>query len=797
MKIIKRIIIGLLILILVVAAGLYLYLQTTKPTYSGELSLAGLQEPVTVHYDDYGVPHIYAQNETDAYFALGYVHAQDRLFQMEMIRRAASGRLSEVLGKDLLKVDKLFRALGINEFAEAHAQKFLQTDTAEFQRAALAYQKGINEFVRTGQTPLEFSVIGIPKTEFTPKDIYLAVGFMSFGFAEGLRADPVLEKIKNELGSEYLKDLAVQTPANAVRIQNFDGDGKVKATDSLIAFFDEALNKIPVPLWQGSNGWAIAGDRTASGMPILSNDTHIGFAQPAVWYEAHLEYPGYKFYGHHIAGIPFGLLGQNHFAGWGLTMFENDDTDFFYEETNDNNQVKYKGEWVDLQWRKEIIKVKDEVDVELTIPVSPHGRVISGILDFIDDTKPVSLWWLLNHETNYALQAAYQLNHSQNFNDVEKAASLFSAPGLNLMYADAHGNIAWWAVAKLPIRPTHVVSKFFLDGASGNDEYQGFYDFSKNPHSVNPPWGYVYSANNQPDSVDGVLYPGYYYPRSRAGRIEELVKENKKWTVEEVKTTILDVTSHMHADIAHQFAAILKEVNQTEFNELTTQLESWNGQHETNLTAPAIYYNLLAQTMRLAMADEISHEAFEAIAATSVLKNSYEHLIASENSPWWDIKDTEAKETRAEIISRAATKTIALLKATCGENPADWKWGKIHTLTHKHAFDAVKPLRSFFNVGPFEVPGGSEVINNLHFSLDTTGYFNVDGGPALRKITDFADAENGITVSPSGQSGNVMSAHYGDQAEMFASGKFRKMLMNKTEIETGERKLILKPINSL
>ncbi|MBL7862000.1 MAG: penicillin acylase family protein [Cyclobacteriaceae bacterium] len=793
MKIIKRILIGLLGLILVATLGLYFYLTSTKPVYSGELTLSGLNEPVEVYYDEYGIPHIYAQNETDAYFALGYVHAQDRLFQMEMIRRAASGRLSEVLGKDLLKVDKLFRTLGIHVFARAHAQKFLNADTSAFQKAALAYQHGINEFVRTGKTPLEFSIIGIPKTEFKPEDIYLAVGFMSFGFAEGLRVDPVLEKIRTELGAEYLKDLAVQTPVNAVLIKNFDGKGNIPTTDSLISFLSTALEKIPVPLWQGSNGWAVAGSRTASGQPILANDTHIGFAQPAVWYEAHLEYPGYRFYGHHIAGIPFGLLGQNHFAGWGLTMFENDDTDFFYEETNEEGQVKYKGEWVDLTWRKEIIKVKDDVDFELTIPATPHGNMISGILDHTEELKPASLWWLLNHETNYALQAAYQLNHSKNFTDVERAASLFSSPGLNLMYADAHGNIAWWAVAKLPVRPEHVVSKFFLDGSSGLDEYQGFYDFSKNPHAVNPPWGYVFSANNQPDTVEGVLYPGYYYPRSRAGRIEELLQEEKKWTREDMKVINLDVTSHMHAEIAHQLASILNEINKPEFKEVTSQLETWQGQHETDLTAPAIYYNLLSQTMRLAMADEISHPAFESLAATSLLKNSYEQFIGNERSPWWDDKKTEAKETRAQIVEKAATTTIQLLISICGTNPEDWKWGKVHTLTHKHAFDAVKPLRSIFNVGPFKVPGGSEVINNLHFSLDTTGYFHVDGGPALRKITDFADLENGETVSPSGQSGNVMSAHYNDQAEMFATGKSRKMLMNREAIQSGGRKLVLTP----
>ncbi len=793
MKIIRRILLGLLILMLLIIAIGYAYLQTTKPSYSGQLSLSGLKEPVDVFYDDFGVPHIYAQNEEDAYYALGYVHAQDRLFQMEMIRRAAGGRLSEILGPDLVKTDKLFRTLGISKFAKEHAEKFLSSDTAAFQRSALAYQKGINQFIKTGKIPLEFSIIGIPKEEFKPEDIYLAIGFMSFGFAEGLRADPVLEKIKKELGADYLKDLAVQTPANAVTIKNFSGPVKNKATDSLISYLSDALGNIPVPLWLGSNGWAIGGERTASGFPILANDTHIGFSQPAVWYEAHIEYPGYKFYGHHLAGIPFGLLGQNDFCGWGLTMFENDDSDFFTEEFNDEGKVKYKGAWVDVQWRKELINVKDSSAIEITIPVTPHGNVINGINELVNEDQPTSLWWLLNHETNYAIQAAYNLNHSKSFADVEHAASLFSAPGLNLMYADKTGNIAWWAVAKLPIRPTHVVSKFFLDGSSGKDEYLGFYDFSKNPHAVNPPWGYVYSANNQPDTVEGILYPGYYYPRSRAGRVEELIRENKKWTLDEIKKINLDVTSHMHADIAHEIGAVLKALHKSELNDIASQLAGWNGEHQADQTTPAVYNNILSHIMRMAMADELTVKAFETLAATSILKNSYEQFIKNENSPWWDDRNTDARETRAMIVENAAHKTISLLTFIAGSNPKSWKWGKIHTLTHNHAFNSVKPLRKFFNVGPFEVSGGSEVINNLHYKLDTTGYFRVEGGPALRKITDFGDPENGVTITPTGQSGNVMSKHYSDQAEMFATGRFRKMLMNREEIKSTSTLLQLKP----
>lgn len=793
MKILKRILLGVIALVILIVAAVYLYLLSTKPIYSGELTLAGLQQPVEILYDEYGVPHIYAQNEEDAYYALGYAHAQDRLFQMEMIRRAAAGRLSEVLGADLLKVDKLFRTLGLNKFAKEHAEKFLSADTAAFQKAAHAYQKGVNQFVRTGKTPLEFTIMGIPKEEFTPKDIYLAVGFMSFGFAEGIRADPVLEKIRRELGVEYLKDLAIQTPADAEIIKNFSGPAKNLETDSLIAFFSEALEKLPVPLWQGSNGWVIAGDRTESGLPILANDTHIGFAQPAVWYEAHLEYPGFKFYGHHIAGIPFGLLGQNDFCAWGLTMFENDDTDFFTEEFNDDGKVKYKGEWVTAAYKTDTIKVKGQPDETLVIVSTPHGNVVNGILDFTKEIKPTSLWWLLNHETNEALQAAYNLIHASSFKEAEHSASLFSSPGLNLMYGDRAGNIAWWAVAKLPIRAPHVQSKLFLDGASGKDEPLGFYDFSKNPHAVNPPWGYVYSANNQPDSVDGVLYPGYYYPRSRAGRIVELLKADKKWTAEDMKTINLDVTSHMHADIAKDFVSILKSFNDPAFQDLINVLDKWNGEHRASQTAPSVYYNLLSQTMKLAMEDEIGADAFKALMATSIPKNSYQMFIENDQSPWWDNNKTTEKETRALIIKQAAINTLQLLQTTSGKNPSDWQWGKIHTLTHKHPLDAVKQLRSFFNVGPFVVDGGSEVINNLHFSLDSTGYFPVSGGPALRKITDFSDMENGITASPTGQSGNVMSSHYDDQAEMFAAGKFRKMLMNREVIKLKGTTLLLKP----
>jgi len=791
MKILKIALVSVVTLVLLIFITTYIYLKTTKPTYSGEISLTGLKEQVQIDFDNYGIPHIVAKNAQDAYFALGYVHAQDRLFQMEMLRRAAGGRLSEVLGKDFIKVDKLFRTLGLNVFADLQTKLFLSNDTSDFQKAALSYQKGINEYIRKGKKPLEFSIIGIPMTEFTPEDIYLAIGFMSFGFAEGIRTDPVLEKIKTELGIDYLKDLAVTSGEQEVKIRNFFGSTNKDRNQALFATIGTALEKIPTPLWYGSNGFVVAGNRTASGFPILANDTHIGYAQPAVWYEAHIEYPGFSLYGHHLAGVPFAMLGTNRFCAWGLTMFENDDTDFYVETVNPTNpmQVKYKDQWENISTRDEIIKVKGQKDIVFKVKSTRHGPIVNGILNEVDTTlQPITFWWLLNEVPNRSLQATYLLNRVSSFSQAQEVTSMYSVPGLNLMYADVDKNIAWWAVAQLPIRAPHVNTKFFLDGQTGLDEPIGYYDFSKNPQSINPPWGFVYSANNKPNPVDSVSYPGYYYPRSRAGRIEKLISENKKWTIADMQKIQLDVVSQMHQDIAKLMAGILKEINDPAFNEWAEALEKWDGRHEATDVVPSIYYNLLFQIMKQAMVDELGTEPFESFIKTSLAKNSYDILIGNKTSLWWDDRRTEDKiESRVDIVHRAAQNTLKLLIKTSGEKFNDWTWGKIHTLTHKHALASVKPLDKFFNVGPFTVGGGYEIINNLHFDLDSTGYFPVKGGPALRKVTDLGDLEHGVTISPTGQSGNVMSEFYKDQATMFVNCKYRPMLMNEKEIKESSK----------
>jgi penicillin amidase len=795
MRLLIRIGFGLLLLLAVAAVAGWWFIRSKNPVYEGSLSLNNLKQPVEVYFDAYAIPHIYAQNEEDAYRALGYLHAQERLFQMEMIRRVGAGRLAEILGPDLLGADKLFRTLGINSFAERQAGLFLSADTAAYQRATFAYIDGVNQYIETGPTPVEFTLIGIPKTPFTPEDLYRIVAFMAFGFAEGIVHDPLLQYIRDTYGDEYLSDLALQTPPDAVRIKSFTGQVR---TGELTAALGRAVAGIRIPQFIGSNGWAIAGHRTASGSPILENDTHMGFAQPAVWYEAHIEYPGYSFYGHHLAGLPFGVLGQSRRHGWGITMFENDDTDFFVETVNpeDSTQVRFRDRWETLDTRKETIKVKGQDDVTLTVRVSRHGPIMNGLLDGMPDSggKPVALSWVLHMADHPLVQTLYDLNHSKSLDHFRSGVARLAAPGLNIMYADKEGNIAWWAAAKLPIRPPHVNSKLFLDGSSGADEYLGFHDFSKNPQSVNPPWGYVYSANNQPDTVGGNYFPGYYYPKSRAGRIESLLRDEKKWTAEDVRQVNQDVVSLAAPGIAALLIEGAGAVSNDGEKAAIEQLRTWNGDHQRGDLAPGLYYVWLSFTLSDMMRDELGDTLFSQLMKYSLIKNSFEKLLGNENSPWWDNVQTEAKETRVAVVQGALTKTLRTLSDRYGSDPTAWTWERMHTLTHPHPLGQAEPLDKLFNVGPIGVPGGMEVINNLSFEPgDTTGHFHVGFGPALRKITDFADPENGITMSPTGQSGHRFSGHYADQAQAYAEGKFRKMMMNKEEITGRGRKLDLLP----
>lgn len=799
MKILKVSLLSLLSLVVLIVLAIFIYLQSLKPQYSGQASIGSLQAETTVHFDTYGVPHIYAENEPDAFRVLGYLHAQERLFQMEMIRRVASGRLSEVLGKEMLDVDKFFRTLGIQKVAQASVIQMMEEADSAYVKAAKAYLEGINEYIKKGKTPIEFSLIGIPKDTFTMEDTYMIAGYMSFGFAEGFKIDPMLTSVKQKLGDQYLKDWAIDWTNGAAKIP-VTGMDSGKVASSLAYNHHDIISKIPTATWIGSNGWVVSGNKSASGGVILENDTHMGHSAPGIWYEAHIETPDWGFYGNFVAGFPFAMVGHSRFSGWGLTMFENDDVDFFFEKSNpnDSTQIWVNGAWEKLSYRQETINIKGGETETITIRESTHGPIISDIHEDVKQLskEPISVWWAFVQQNSRDLKAVYGLAHSKSLVEARHYVSLIYAPGLNVMYGNARGDIAWWATARLPMRPSHVQSKLFLDGSSGKDEYQGFLEFNQNPMSENPTSQFVYSANNQPDSIKGGLYPGYYVPENRAKRISELLAQENAWTVDKMKTMAFD--NHGLVDLAlaqHLLGVLAKERLDKLETESLAMLTNWKGEYETVAIGPTIYNKWLAFIFELSHRDELG-ELYDAFVSTHTMKCTIAPFIQNDSSIWWDnIETPDIRETRSDIVFNAYQAAIAQLRKEYGDAPETWAWGNAHVLEYKHLVGDKKPLDRIFNLGPFALSGGNEVINNQGFKLSTEGKHTTSFGPAMRRIIDFSDPENSYSVLPSGQSGYFMSKHYNDQVALYIQGQFRKQLMNKEEIEaTAGSTLIFKKV---
>ncbi len=797
MRKLKRLGWGFLALIGVLAVIIGGFTYHLKPDYDGEKSLQNLSGEVQVYYDTYGIPHIYAENDTDAFKALGYVHAQDRLWQMELLRRIGKGGLSEVFGKDLLGTDKFFLALGIDEYSTETIAKLNSSDVAV--QLSQAYLDGVNEFVKEGPTPVEFYLTGLEKTPFELKDVYNTLGYMAFSFAMAHKTDPLLSKIKDKLGFEYLKDLAVHSDTTTLWIKNYPNT-KNDSIRKSISEVMSSLEKLSIPLFEGSNGWAIAPEKTKSGKVIFANDPHIGYSQPSVWYEAHVSTPNYEKYGYHLAGVPYPILGHNRKLAYGMTMFENDDVDFYYEKTHPTDPRKYKeGKgWKDYEVISKTIEVKDSENVQFSYKKTNRGPVLNGIADQITGDRPISMWWIFTKVENKLLTSLYNMSYAKGLDDFEQALEDLHAPGLGIVYGDADDNVAWWAAAKLYEIPDSVNTKFVYEEGKGLPVEKKYLDFSKNPHAINPPWHYVYSANNQPDSIAGMLYPGYYLPENRGRRIEELLEGKDDWDKEAVGDMITDNTSPVNVEIVSQ---LLKKVNVEGLNDSHLQildnLKAWKGDYPVESTAATVYHRWMYFILKNTFKDELGETLFEEILNTHFIKRTIAPIIGKESSIWWDNTNTSGTiESQSYIVTISFKEAMEALGDQLGKDTTAWVWGNVHTLEHGHPIGQVEALKSFFNVGPFAINGTREVINNTYFPYTEDGINKVSSGPSTRRVVDFSDVENSMSILPTGQSGNPFSEHYKDQAEMYAKGEFRKMMLNKEEIlSTSKSQLILTPKN--
>jgi penicillin amidase len=809
MKLVTKILLSLLGLVILVTLGLFWYMYAKQPQRSGEVTLSKLSAPVTVRYDELGVPHIKAGNEPDLYRALGYVHAQDRLFQMEMARRLAQGELAEVMGIKLVKLDRLFRTLGLR----AHAKKVAAAMDPQSPAvvALTAYLDGVNQFQASHPAPIEFDILGIPKRPFTVEDTVAVSGYLAYSFAMAFKTEPLMTFVRDELGEGYLNifeldwnPMGVLQKAAPTAQLNPHLPQRVpdwEALNQLAQVSREAEDLAGVPLLEGSNAWVISGKRTSSGKPMLAGDPHMGFSLPSVWYEAQLSAPGLELYGYFSALNASALLGHSQQFGWSLTMFQNDDIDLIAEKANPDNpkQVWFKDQWVDLESTVETIQVKDSKPIKLTLQRSPHGPIISNAFkDNLGNTAasaPVAMWWAFLETENPILQAFYELNRADTLAKAREAASKIHAPGLNIVWANAAGDIGWWAAAQLPVRPLNINPTFILDGASPEADKTGFYRFSDNPQQENPLQGYILSANQQPQSTSGVPIPGYYNLYDRAQALEDRLGSDKfQWHQFNTESLQLSTqTGYFWRVLSPLMADLSDAVREPLERSVFDSLVQWDGQYSVPNIPPTVFTQFVYELTKASMADELGPAQFENLLGTRALDLALPRLAADETSPWWNNVKTEKPETRRDIVRIAWRASMDHLKATLGKSPNDWGWGNAHTLTHVHPLGNQMLFDWVFNVGPFAAPGGREVPNNLSTPIGPAPWA-VKHGPSARRIVDFADASKARGIIPVGQSGVPFDLHYSDQANAYMVGGNMPQYLKEQDVVANTRNLLtLKP----
>lgn len=791
----------ILSLIVLLAVGFVFYfVKSSQAPMDGELALKNLKGSVSVIRDQYGIPHIKATTMLDAYRALGFVSASERLFQMEMERRMANGELSEIFGRRTLDSDKLFRTLGLKSTMAEMLQKKAAAHTIdpEMERELDAFYDGVNQFQERGKLPIEFDILGIKPRPFSALDGYSFIGLMSFSFGVANTAEPLLTKLRARLGEDLVNDLRTdETPAEIREKEKLKQQEKQqKEKSKRFVYNNSPVSKILAdleegfPLFEGSNGWLLAGKRSKSGFPILANDPHITYSHPGVWFEAHLMVNNYETYGHFLSILPFPVLAHNHDRGWGLTMSLADDMDLYRETLNPKfKSYQFKDKAVPYHERFERIQVKGEKAHEMVVLETQHGPIMDEVFSDPAD-KSIALKWAFRSPENDPMYALFRMGRARSMEEFKAAVALGKAPGLNVLYADKK-NIGWWMFGEIAKKSKHTPSDFILDGSSGLDEYIGVLSFEEKPHLENPPSGIIVSANARPVGIPPLPddLRGDFQPDDRYKSLSALLNQKEVWSVEELKEI---QTLSLNLENKLILTELLKEID---FRNLWKKergqayleiLKKWDFISDKDAVAPALYYTWCREIMKILLRD-FSSDELEAYARLPHSWGFIKRVVLHPESPWWK------KFDRRRVFTEGFNNTIESLRQQLGDDSSNWSWGHLHTLEFIHPIGRVKPFNKIFNVGPIEMSGAAHEINNQKQAGVRDG-FKIKAGPSTRRIIDFSDAGKAWGILPIGNSGHIFSPFYKDQVELFSKGLYREEWLNEKDIKDHQtHELVLVP----
>jgi len=788
----RKLVIALVVLLVSMAAittTFGLLVLRPLPSVDDDERLLGLDERVEVLRDTYGVPHIFATDTHDLFFAQGYVTAQDRLWQMDIYRRAAEGRLAEVLGEPGLESDRFMRTLGLGRAAQLDLG-MISNETRGFLEA---YMEGVNKFLQQhGESlPVEFTILGYRPEPWTVLDT-LAISKLQLYDAAGNYTQELLRaSIAARLGPEALATLLPDASTNAV----FD-DARAWAlvapalSPGLAGDGPAALANVLGGAGQGlgSNCWALAGSRTASGKPLLAGDPHLPVRNPSIWYEVALDAGDLHFIGFSIPGVPGVVIGHNDRIAWSFTYAYADTQDLFVERQDpaDLRRYEFEGRMENATFTREVIKVKGRADdVVVDVAITRHGPILTPVLK--DQKAQLALRWSALDGTR-TVEAVLGMGRARNFSEFRAAAALFAGATLSACYADIDGHIGYQLVGRLPDRKSGD-GRMPVPGWSGDYEWRGLLPAEDNPFLLDPPDGVVLNANNRPvDRATDTGWGGEWDPGFRYAFLRAALTGMTGADVARLRSLQTDVTS---LPVQRFRAAILSARAVSPLAaEAQGLVRNWDGGLGLDSAAAAIYESWLVRMCERTFRDKLGQSLYEQYLADGRPTFALYELIGSPSSTWFaDLASGEAGD-RDSIASQALEDAVRDLAKRFGPATASWRWGDLHTVSFEHPLSAAKPLDLILTIGPVRRAGDGYSPNNGAYSLLKP--FAVRTHPSERQIVDLADVDASLSIIPTGQSGQPYSPHWGDQTQLWASGQYKPMALSRDKIGKLEGKLVLR-----
>jgi penicillin amidase len=780
------------------------------PVYEGELVIPGLKNRVQVYWGTYGVPHVYAANEHDVFLAQGYLHAQERLWQMEMNRRFLTGRMAEIFGSfpvpwkeltshfrgcDTAEFDYFMRVIGIRRAALASMEVLGDEDRERLE----AYSKGVNGYIeRCGKKlPWEFRVLRYEPEPWRLEDcLTIGKGFaflLSTALFTRLNMIAIAARLAGQ--PEKFRSLCPSYPERGPTISRAVWD----SAENLWRFVNGAFAASEwYPAGHGSNNWVVARNHSTTGKAILCNDPHLRMMVPSIWYLMHLKaesHPsqpdGYEVWGASIPGSPCIQAGHNRWIAWGMTAALCDDVEIYRETTHplEPNRYLIGYQWFTIKTSDERIQIRGQGEIKRVVRSTKHGPIISDFGQSHRSPEVLSMRWTA-HEPSQDLRCIYGINRTRSWEEFLASLSYQAAPSLNYLFADEQGNIGYSLAGKIPMR-SKAPSLLPLEGCNEADEWQGYIPFDELPRLFNPPDGRLATANHRiVDSAYPYYLSHFFEAPYRIHRIQQLLAAKESFSVADMVELQLDVVS-LHAKACiNTLNSELSELRQNspKLRVAADQLLGWDGQCHAHSPEATIFHVFHRRLMANLLVPALGQELFETyVEIFNQCLIPIDQILRDPNSPWF------ALQSRSELVARSLEQACEALEEKLGTDAEGWKWGKIHSLSLSHPLGRIKFLRPALTIGPVPAPGDGVTVNMGFYRHSSS--FEQTVGASLRFIVDVGQWKQARFILSSGQSGHLFSPHYQDQMSLWRNGRTISIHLGDGELASAGC-LVLNPMTS-